>query len=146
MSVAIPLLPQYAFVVWYSKKKAQGQLYFTFASAPSCNCIAILWVSLVSFAAITLRVASQWIIPKLSVCFVVDSIRKLLDTPSYIPAPRTALEPTQPPIQWISGAFSLGVKLPGRASDHSRPSSAEVKECVELYLHSPIRLHSVVLS
>jgi len=25
------------------------------------------------------------------------------------------------------------------------PSSAEVKECVELYLHSPMRLHGVVL-
>jgi hypothetical protein len=25
------------------------------------------------------------------------------------------------------------------------PSSAEVKECVELYLHSPIRFHGVVL-
>jgi hypothetical protein len=30
--------------------------------------------------------------------------------------------------------------------DHSPPSSAEVKEWVELYLHSPIRLHGVVLS
>jgi hypothetical protein len=39
----------------------------------------------------------------------------------------------------------LGVKRPGREAGHSPPSSAEVKECVELYLHSPIRLHSVVL-
>jgi hypothetical protein len=31
----------------------------------------------------------------------------------------------------------LGVKRPGRESDHSPPSSAEVKEWVELYLHSP---------
>jgi hypothetical protein len=29
-----------------------------------------------------------------------------------------------------------GVKQPGREADHSPPSSAEVKECVELYLHS----------
>jgi hypothetical protein len=28
----------------------------------------------------------------------------------------------------------------GREADHSPPSSAEVKEWVELYLHSPIRL------
>jgi hypothetical protein len=35
------------------------------------------------------------------------------------------------------GALSLGVKQPGRESDHSRPSSAEVKECVELYIHFP---------
>jgi hypothetical protein len=34
----------------------------------------------------------------------------------------------------------------GREADHSLPSSAEVKEWVELYLYSPIRLHGVVLS
>jgi hypothetical protein len=48
-----------------------------------------------------------------------------------------ALEPTQPPIQWIPEALSLGVKRPGRKADHSSPSGAKVKECVELYLHSP---------
>jgi hypothetical protein len=48
-----------------------------------------------------------------------------------------ALGPTQPPIQWVQGVPSLGVKRPRRESDHSLPSSAEVKECVELYLHSP---------
>jgi len=29
-------------------------------------------------------------------------------------------------------------------SDHSHPSSAKVKECVQLDLHSPIRLHGLV--
>jgi hypothetical protein len=48
-----------------------------------------------------------------------------------------ALVPTQPPIQCIPEVLSLGVKRPGRETDHSPPSSAEVKECVELYLHSP---------
>jgi hypothetical protein len=48
-----------------------------------------------------------------------------------------ALGPTQPPIQWVPGALSLGVKRPGREAGHSPPSSAEVKECVELYIHSP---------
>jgi hypothetical protein len=48
-----------------------------------------------------------------------------------------ALGPTQPPIQWVPGALSLGVKRPGREADHSPPSSAEVKEWVELYLHFP---------
>jgi hypothetical protein len=52
-------------------------------------------------------------------------------------ASRTALGPTQPPIQWVPGALSLGVKRPGREADPSPPSNAEVKECVELYLHSP---------
>jgi hypothetical protein len=61
-------------------------------------------------------------------------------------ASRTALRPAQSPIQWVPGALSLGVKRPGREADHSPPFSAEVKEWVELYLHSPIRLHGVVLS
>jgi hypothetical protein len=43
------------------------------------------------------------------------------------------------------GSF-LGVKRPEREIDHSPPYSAEVKECVELHLYSPIRLHGVVLS
>jgi hypothetical protein len=48
-----------------------------------------------------------------------------------------ALGPYQPPIQWVPGTLSLGVRRPGRKADHSPPSSAEVKECVELYLHYP---------
>jgi hypothetical protein len=39
----------------------------------------------------------------------------------------TALGPTQPPIHWVPGAPSLGVKRSGREADHSPPSSAEVK-------------------
>jgi hypothetical protein len=85
-------------------------------------------------------------------------VRKLLDTPSYwlsssgvlwfdsrrglgillfTTASRMALGPTQPPIQWVPGSLSLGVKRPGREAYHSPPSSAEVKEWVELYIHSP---------
>jgi hypothetical protein len=33
-------------------------------------------------------------------------------------------------------ALSVGVKRPGSEADHSPPSDAEVKECVELYLNS----------
>jgi len=29
-----------------------------------------------------------------------------------------ALGPTQPPIQWVSGVLSLGVKRPEREADH----------------------------
>jgi hypothetical protein len=31
----------------------------------------------------------------------------------------------------------MGIKRPGREADHLPPSSAEVKECVELRLHYP---------
>jgi hypothetical protein len=64
----------------------------------------------------------------------------------FTTASRTALGPTHPPIQWVPEALFLGVKRPGRETDHSPPSSAEIKEWVELYLHFPIRLHGVVLS
>jgi hypothetical protein len=64
----------------------------------------------------------------------------------FTTASRLALGPTQPPIQRVPGAFCLGVKRPAREADHSPPSSAEVKEYVELYFHSSIRLHGVVLS
>jgi hypothetical protein len=55
----------------------------------------------------------------------------------FTTASRTALGPTQPPFQWEPGALSLGVKWLGREADHSPPSSAEVKEWVELYFHTP---------
>jgi hypothetical protein len=52
-------------------------------SATRCSCIAILRVSLVSFVTITLHVASQRMSIVVSVHFVIDSVRKLLVTPSY---------------------------------------------------------------
>jgi hypothetical protein len=50
---------------------------------------------------------------------------------------RTALGPTQPPIQWEPSALSLGVKRSGREAGRSFPSSVEVEVRVELYFHSP---------
>jgi hypothetical protein len=67
---------------------------------------------------------------------IVDS-RRGLEILLFTTASRPALGPTQRPIQWVPGALSLGVKQPGREADYSPPSSAEVKEWVELYLHSP---------
>jgi hypothetical protein len=52
-------------------------------------------------------------------------------------ATRPALGPTQPPVEWVPGSLSLGVKRPGCEADHSTPSIAEVKGCVELYHHYP---------
>jgi hypothetical protein len=50
-------------------------------SATRCTCIMISWVSLVSFATITLCVPS-WVFTV--IYFIINSVRKLLDTPSSI--------------------------------------------------------------
>jgi hypothetical protein len=55
---------------------------------------------------------------------------------------RPALGSTQPPIQWVPGSLSPGVKWPGREADHSLPASTEVKKtCVyiptTLYVFMP---------
>jgi hypothetical protein len=47
------------------------------------------------------------------------------------------------PVQKVSGSLSLGIKRLVRKADHSTSSSAEVKNA---WSHSPICLHSVVLS
>jgi len=49
---------------------------------------------------------------------------------------RPALGPTQPPIQWVPG-LSRAYSGRGMALITQPPSSAEVKERVELYLYSP---------
>jgi hypothetical protein len=60
-------------------RTANGTVLYT-----SCSYIPILWVILVSFAAINLCVASQRVfIVDVVVYFVIDSVQKLLDTPSY---------------------------------------------------------------
>jgi len=51
-------------------------------SAIMYRSIAILRFSLVSFSAITLCIASQRVF-MIVVYFVIDSVREILDTPSY---------------------------------------------------------------
>jgi hypothetical protein len=59
---------------------------------------------------------------------------------------RPALVPTQPRIQWVSVALSLGLRRPGRRADHSPPCSDEVKNAWSYISTHTIRLHGVVLS
>jgi hypothetical protein len=59
------------------------ELQMVHLCAITCSYIAILWVSLVIFAAIALYVASQRAFIVV-VYFVIDSVRKLLDTPCYV--------------------------------------------------------------
>jgi len=64
----------------------------------------------------------------------------------FTTASRTVLGLTQPPIQWVRGALSLGVNRPERKANHSPPSSIEVKEFVSYTSTPPIRLHSVAIN
>ena len=57
---------------------------------------------------------------------------------------RPTLGPTQPPIKWVPGLLPK-VKRPGRGVNHPSLSSAEVKERIDLYLYSPVRLSWPVL-
>jgi hypothetical protein len=45
----------------------------------------------------------------------------------YFTASKPALGPIQPPIQWVLGVVSSGIKRPAHEADCSPPSSAEVK-------------------
>jgi hypothetical protein len=54
----------------------------------------------------------------------------------FTTASRPALRPTQPPIQWVPGVLSLGVKRPGREADHSPPPSADIKNAWS-YISTP---------
>jgi hypothetical protein len=58
---------------------------------------------------------------------------------------REALGCSQPPIQWVPGDISQGIKRKGREADHSPPTSAEVKNDGTIP-SLPIRLHDVVLN
>jgi hypothetical protein len=60
----------------------------------------------------------------------------------FTTASRPVLGPIQPPIQWVQGFLSLGVKRRGREADHSPPSSAEVKNPWSYSSTPPIRLHA----
>jgi len=58
-------------------------------SASRCSCIATLWVGVVGFVAITLCIASQRVFVVVVVVvvvayFLIESVRKLLVTPSYV--------------------------------------------------------------
>jgi hypothetical protein len=63
--------------------RLERELQMLQLSATRCTFIAILWVSLMSFVAITLCVASQRVFIVVSVYFIIDSVRKVLNTPSY---------------------------------------------------------------
>jgi hypothetical protein len=107
------------------------ELQLVHLSAIRCICIDILWVSLVSFAAITLCIASQRVIPKASLYIFTDSVRKLLVTPLY-KVSRPVLGSFQPPIQCVPRSISPRIKRPG------------MKLVTNLYLVTRSRMHRAI--
>jgi hypothetical protein len=90
-------------------------------TAASCSCIAILRVSLVRFAAIILCAASQRLfIIVFVVYFVIDSVRKLLDTPSYCSYPinLTRLWNVDNETSCFKGTKRAEIKLVGRTAGY----------------------------
>jgi len=57
---------------------------------------------------------------------------------------RPALGATQPPIRWLSGALSPGVRQPGCEANNSPPSTAKLKTAWS-YISIPQCLYGIVL-
>jgi len=64
----------------------------------------------------------------------------------FATAPRLALGFTQPPVQWVPGAFTPGVKRSVPEAGHSLPSCSEVKNAWSYTSILAARLHGVVRS
>jgi hypothetical protein len=77
----------------------------------------------------------QWHISTVFVSFT-SKIAGRVKTFHFSISCRPALGSTQPPIKWVSGALSPGVKWQGREADHSPPTSAEVKK-MWIYTSTP---------
>lgn len=58
-------------------------------------------------------------------CVLISGIRQ--ETFLFFEVSRMVLEPTQPPIQQVSGALSPELKLLENTADHSPPPSAKFK-------------------
>jgi hypothetical protein len=54
-------------------------------------------------------------------------VQSLAEARELFSSPRRPDRWTQPPVQWVQGILSPGVKREWREADHSLPSSAEVK-------------------
>jgi hypothetical protein len=75
--------------------RLERELQMVQLSATRCSCIAILWVSRVSSAATAFCVASERVFIVTVLYFVIDSVRKLLNSPSYVNWIQVALDRLQ---------------------------------------------------
>jgi hypothetical protein len=98
---------------------------------------AVVWLKASSSQTVLFSSLLTFLCFKFRVCiwssyFHPDGVKNFLFSRSS----RPALRSTQPPLQWVPGALSPGVKRPGREVDHSPPTSAEVKK-MWIYTSAP---------
>jgi hypothetical protein len=128
--------------------RLEQELQMVQLSPTRCSCIAILWASLVSFATITLCVASQRMFIVVSVYFVIDTVRKLLDTPSYKGRGDSSISKVNDyrlRALGTSCSMEIGVTWPESKADHSSPYNTEMQNAWTLISLPPMRLHAVIL-
>jgi len=92
MPGAAPPVPQYAFMSWCSVK-TQEQRYLLLSSEH----VLELW---------TASVVGKWLASTVRPAFDCQWGQYLL----FVTTSTSALDPTQPPIQWVVGSLSQGVK------------------------------------
>jgi hypothetical protein len=127
-------------------KPCETSIGLTEAGMLTTVCVKItVWALVVRLLMLTHLLSGLWILIIHAfvcgrLCFSetgVCSFRFQLGIFLFTSVFRPALGPTQPLIQWVTGALSLGVKRPGREADHSPPASAEVKNAWSYKIHSP---------
>jgi hypothetical protein len=126
--------PQYSFTA-SCPVKAQGQFYFT----------------LLYFTFHIWRLSLPFAVLHFLLDYGLDDrgfeSRQGLGTFPFTTTSRPALGLTQLPMQWVPGALSLGIKRPGRETDHWHSTIAEVKNTWNYNSTRLVRhLHGVVLS
>jgi hypothetical protein len=108
-------------------------------------CNARLWLNCLysSVRTVVAESAQRWFTGWTIGVLGFDSLRGL-GIFLFTTASRTALGPTQPPIQGVRGSLSLGLKRPGREAYHSPHLVPSSKNEWNYISTPPIRLHGVV--
>jgi hypothetical protein len=131
MRGAVTPLPQYVFMAWCLVKQRDNLSFFIFTCVAKLTEVIHFWKILYIYQTRDSSVGIE-------LGYGLDERGSRVRFPagagnfSLHHRVQNGPGPTQPPIQWVPGALSLWVKRPGREADHSPPSSADVKECVEL--------------
>jgi hypothetical protein len=84
-------------------------------------------------------------------CYLVEprvtfNFTSMYNCNSHINTVHAFLGPTQPPIKWVPGTLTPGVKQLGHEAEHSPPSSAKVKNAWSCTSTPLLHLHGMVFN